>query len=482
MSKQVVRGPMGSTRYETVAARLAAQIDRGTYRAGDRIPSVRALSQQQRMSVTTIIAAYRMLEDQGLIEARPQSGYYVRAPEVHAAPEPDVSTPAREPSKVSVAELTLMVQRDMGNSHLIQLGVAIPHADCLPSERMGKALAVAARQFSRGASMYAAPPGCEPLRQQLSRRVATLGCDVAPDRIVVTVGCQEALSLCLRAICRPGDTVAVESPTYHGFLQAIESQGLRALEMPCHPRDGISLDALREALEERKVQACFLITNYSNPMGSCMPDDRKRELVELLNEHDVPLIEDDVYGDLSFSNLRPSVAKAHDTRGLVLLCSSVSKTLAPGFRVGWVMAGRYHERIEYLKMVTNIATATAPQLAVADFLATGGYDRFLRTVRPVYARRMEAVTRAVLTHFPQPTRVTRPAGGFVLWVEMPQRVDALKLYSAALKAGITFSPGPLFSAKGRYGNFLRLNTAFWSPEVERAIATLGKLASGDLVA
>lgn len=476
MGRKTPRGAGGSTLYESVALRLAGLIEKGAYRAGDRVPSVRQVSQQQRMSVTTVVAAYRMLEDRGFIEARPQSGYYVKSRGLEHCLEPEVCEPHREPTEVSVAELVLMVQRDMGRPHLVQLGIVVPPADLLPGERMGKALAVAARQLKRGVSYYAPPAGVEPLRKQLARRIAALDCDVSPDDIVVTSGAQEAIMICLRAICKAGDTVAVESPTYHGVLQAIESLGLRALELPGNPREGISLEALRDALEENKVQAVFLITNYSNPRGSLMPDAAKRELVEMLTQHDVPLIEDDVSGDLSHSNQRPTVAKAHDTRGLVLLISSVSKTLAPGFRVGWAMPGRYRERVEYLKMVTSIANATAPQLAIADFLAAGSYDRFLRGIRPVYAHRLEAMTRAILAHFPSPTRVTRPAGGYTLWVELPREVDSLRLYAAALKAGITFSPGPLFSAKGRYRNCLRINSAFWSPEVERAIATLGRLA------
>lgn len=464
------------TRYEMVAHKLAALIEKGTYRAGDRVPSVREYSQRNRLSVTTVVTAYRLLEDRGLIEARPQSGYYVKARAVPQAPEPEITAPAREPTRVSVAELTMMVQRDMGNPHLVHLGFAVPPADCVPAEKLARALSAAARQLSRGAAHLTSTPGAEPLRKQLARRAAALGCDVPPDRIVTTVGCQEALTLSLRATCKPGDTVALESPTYHGVLQAIESLGLRALELPTHPREGLSLEALAEALEEKKVQACFVITNMSNPLGGTLSEARKRELVELCTLHDVPLIEDDVYGDLAFASPRPGVAKAYDRAGIVLLCSSVSKTLAPGYRVGWVMPGRYFERIEYMKMVTNIATATAPQLAVADFLATGGYDRFLRSVRPVYARRMEAMAQGILAHFPAGTRVARPAGGFVVWVELPRKVDALALYAEAVKAGISFAPGPMFSAKGRYRNCLRLNSAFWSPEVERAIATLGRLA------
>lgn len=466
----------GHTRYETLAHRVAGLIAQGTFRAGDRVPSVRALSKQQKTSITTVIAAYRILEERGVIEARPQSGWYVKPQVVRHVAEPEITAPAREPTQVSVAELTLMVQRDRRNPHLIQLGTAVPHPDLIPSEKMSRALATAARRPSCGVAGYDSPPGVEELRHQIARRAVALGCDIGPEQVLATIGCQEALNLSLRATCPPGGTVALESPTYHGMLQAIESLGLRALEIPTHPRDGMSLDALRVALEENTVNVVLSITNFSNPLGSCIPDAKKRELVALLARHDVPLIEDDVYGDLYFGSERPTVAKAYDQGGRVLLCSSVSKTLAPGFRVGWVMPGRYYDRIEYLKMVTNIASPAAPQLAVADVLANGGYDRFLRTVRPLYACRMEAMIEAIGKHFPEGTRVTCPGGGFVLWVELPRDLDALELYAGALKAGITFAPGPLFSAKGRYRHCLRLNSAMWSKEVERAIVTLGRLA------
>ena len=476
MGKKLPRGAAGNTLYESVALRLAGLIEKGAYRAGDRVPSVRQVSEQQRMSVTTVLAAYRMLEDRGFIEARPQSGYYVRTRELEHFLEPTASEPHKEPTEVSVRELVMMVQRDMGQPHLVQLGIVVPPADLVPADRMGRALAVAARQIRRGVAYYSHPNGHEALRKQLARRIALLDCDVPPDELVITVGAQEAITLALRATCKHGDTVAVESPTYHGVLQAIESLGLRALELPSHPRDGVSLDALRDALEEKKVQAVFLITNYSNPTGSCLTTDRKRELVELLTLHDVPLIEDDVSGDLCHTNARPTVAKRFDTKGLVLMVSSVSKTLAPGFRIGWIAPGRYYDQVEYLKMVSSIATQSAQQVALADYFATSSYDRFLRGIRPVYARRVEGMTRALLAHFPAGTRVTRPGGGYALWVELPREVDSLKLYAGAVKAGITFSPGPLFSARGRYRNCLRINSAFFSPEVERAIATLGRIA------
>jgi DNA-binding transcriptional MocR family regulator len=305
-----------------------------------------------------------------------------------------------------------------------------------------------------------------------------LGCALEPDDFVITSGCAEAIHLALQAVCRPGDLVAVESPTYFGILQALEAQGLRALEIPTHSRDGISLDALSFALENHPVRAVVVISNFSNPLGCCMPEENKRALVELLARYQVPLIEDDIYGELAFHAQRPGVAKVFDRQGLVLLCSSFSKDISPSYRVGWIAPGRFRKRVEQLKMATNIATAVLPQLAIARFLESGGYDRHLRSIRRAYAQKVAQMTQAVLAYFPEGTRVSSPAGGFVLWVQLPGEVDSLALYQRALAAGITLAPGHIFSATAKYRSFIRLNAAYMNFAGERALARLGGLAQG----
>ncbi len=470
-----IQAPHKTLLYEQVAGKIARLIERGTFRPGERIPSVRQLSRQQKVSITTALQAVRLLEDQGLVEARPQSGYYVRAHLPTALPEPDISSPEPDPTKVNVHELVMMVLRDTLNPNLIQLGAAIPHPDLLATEKLNRMLVSIARRTGSQSGSYDIPPGCEALRVQVAQRAVNMGCTLTPGDIVTTSGCLEAISLSLRAICRPGDTVAIESPTYFGVLEAMESMGLRALEIPTHPRDGISLDALQFAIEHTPVHACAVISNFNNPLGSCMPDENKQELVELLAARDIPLIENDVRGELYFSGQRPTVAKAYDRKGLVLLCSSFSKDLSPGYRVGWVAPGKFKSTVEWLKYTTNIATATLPQLAIAQFLASGGYDHHLRRIRRVYARYVALLSQAVTRFFPEGTRVTRPSGGFVLWVQLPESVDSLELYKLALRAGITISPGYIFSATHQYRNFIRLNAAFWSDEAERAMGRLGEM-------
>lgn len=461
--------------YRDVAARVNHLIDQGTFAAGDKLPSVRKLSAQLKVSISTVMEAYRVLEDRGVIEAKPQSGYYVTLRSHRLPAEPETSRPSATPTSVNVCDLAAMLMRDTMRPDLLQLGAAIPNPDHLPVAKLHRTMASVLRRAPIEGVSYDIPPGCEALRVQIARRSLALGCALSPDEIVTTGGSQEALNLCLRAVCQPGDTVAIESPMYYGILQAIELLGLRALEIPTNPRGGISIEALRYALDQTTIKACMVISNFNNPIGSKMPDSHKKELVELLAERSIPLIEDDIYGDTGFAETRPIVCKAFDRQGLVMTCSSFSKTIAPGYRVGWVAPGRFQAKIEQLKLMTSLSVPTPTHLAVAEFLAEGGYDHHLRKIRRINVRQMHLMTQAIGAHFPAGTRVTHPEGGSVLWVEMPPDVDSLQLYARAIESGMTIAPGPLFSAKGKYRNFIRVNVSFWSDRVESAVEKLGRI-------
>lgn len=287
--------------------------------------------------------------------------------------------------------------------------------------------------------------------------------------------------LALLSLCSPGDTVAIESPAYFSFIQQLERLKLNGIEVPTTQSEGMSLEALQYALEHEHVRACLLTANFSNPNGSLMPDSNKRRLIALLAEHGVPLIEDDIYGDLYHNgDERPRSVKAFDETGEVLLCSSFSKTLCPGYRVGWIVPGRHQRTIEQTKMTLSIASSAPGQMALAAYLQTGSYVRHLRTIRRRYASSVAAVADAVGRSFPEGTRVTRPKGGLVLWVELPAPFDSIQLYEEARKQGISIAPGPIFSLTGKFQNAIRINAATWSPEIERAIETLGELAASQL--
>jgi DNA-binding transcriptional MocR family regulator len=477
--------------YAALAGRLAAMIESGAFRAGDRVPSVRKVSLQESVSITTVLQAYRTLEDKGLIEARPQSGYYVK-PRVWRPPaEPEVSRPVRGASLVDVNALIMRVMyshvaleaAQRPDLRYVNLGSASPNPALLPTAALNRRLAAVARAQSAVAHQCSAPDGDIRLRTQIARRAMEAGCTLSPGEIIITNGAQEALYLCLRAVTEPGDTVAVESPTYYGILQVIESLGLKACEVPTYPREGVCLVELKERLDECDIKACVFVPNYSNPLGGCMPDAKKAALAEMLAERGIPLIEDDVFGEITHDTRRPKVVKAFDRRGLVMTCDSFAKSLAPGYRLGWVVAsGPLLERVRQLKFVTSAGTARLPQLAAADYLAHGGYDHHLRKIRRAYAAQVQEYGEAIVKAFPAGTRVTRPSGGWILWVEMPAGVDSLALTEAALASKITVAPGPIFSANRRFQNFIRICCGpSWDDRTAAAIERLGRIAA-DLAA
>jgi DNA-binding transcriptional MocR family regulator len=471
--------PSNDFLYRRIADRIAALITQGTLLPGDAVPSVRRLSSQEDVSVATVLQAYSLLESRGLIRARPQSGYYVRAGIKPAPPEPANPAPSSRPALVGVSGVVDKVLRAVGNPDVVQLGAACPAPDLLPHARLDRIARALCLRKDGAAHAYDPPPGHLPLRRMIALRALDWGGEIAPDGIVTTCGCMEALNLSLRAVAGPGDTVAIESPTYFSILQLLESLGIKALEIPTHPREGMDLDALEKALSVRRVAACLVQPNFHNPLGCVMPDDGKQRLVEMLGRRDIPLIEDDLYGDLHFGPMRPRTAKSFDRRGLVLYCSSFSKTISPGSRVGWVAAGRYLGRVRSLKQMSTIATPTLPQMMIAEFLREGGHDRHLRAMRRELARQVQLMTLAIRRHFPEGTKVTRPEGGFVLWVELDSEVDAVELFDRALASGVTMAPGPMFSAKQKYRNFIRLSCGnLWSDRIDAAMARLGRLVAG----
>lgn len=464
--------------YEQVADSIRRLIDDGSLKAGDRVPSVRRFSRQQRVSIATVLQAYMMLESRGLIEARPQSGYYVRSRRLELPPEPQITAPAKAASAVSIDDLVQRVYDAARDPSIIPLGAACASADLFPAAKLARITGTLSRRLGSRMNDYDLPPGLLELRRQLARRAIDQGCRLTSDDIITTCGCTEAVALCLQVVSRPGDTIAVESPTYYGFLRILERLGLKAVEIPTDPRTGVQLDALERALGQKRVKACLIMSNYHNPLGSCMPEENKKRLVELVTRYDTPLIEDDIYGDLAYDAHRQTTAKAYDRKGIVMLCSSFSKTLAPGYRVGWVVGGRYRDMLIRCKSSMTLATPTPLQWTLAEFLQTGGYDHFIRGLRKTFESQVRVMSEAVARHFPEGTRISRPVGGFVLWIELPRGVDAMQLFGDSIKSGISIAPGPLFSARREFRNFIRLNCGHpWSERLDHAVATIGRLAA-----
>ena len=462
--------------YLDIADKLVSMIDEGTYRTGDRLPSIRTLSTQFKVSINTVKSVYSLLEDRCLIEAKPQSGYYVR-PKLPALPkEPVIDSLDIVSSKVTSTELVMRIMQDALDPEMVQFGAAIPAPDLIPESKINRILAAATKRWPQESVNYTMPPGSRRLRIQIAKRLIKAGCVLNPDDIVITTGATEAVYLALRTICSPGDTIAVGAPLYFTFVNMFKELDLHVIEIPTSPVTGISLTALQNVLETNRVHACLVISNFDNPLGTRLSDSKKKELAELLSNYRIPLIEDDINGDLSFDDERPTVVKTWDREENVLLCSSFSKTLAPGYRVGWIASEKYCREIQQQKLVTNLASSSPTQLAVAEFLDSGGYDHHLRQVRRVYAARTAQMTDAINNYFPRGTRLSQPQGGFTLWVELPEKVDTTRLHTEALKKGITIAPGSVFSTTDAFSHCLRLNGAFWSDNYMWAIEYLGNCA------
>lgn len=469
------------SRYQDLAEQTEKLITAGVFRAGDRLPSIRQACNTHDVSPVTVSQAYYLLESRGLIEARPKSGYFVRARLGQRLPEPEMSQPVGDSTQLEVSDFIFQILESVKDPSVVPLGSSFPSPYLFPLDKLGRFLASAARKLDPLATVTDLPPGNEELRRQLALRYLAHGAHVSPQEIIVTSGALEGLNLCLQAVTRPGDLIAIESPTFYATLQASERLGLKVIEIPTHPRDGVSLAALEEALRLHPIKACLFMLNFSNPSGGLVPDENKKALLELLRRHQVPLIEDDVYAELYFGPQAPLCSKAEDSDGLVMHVSSFSKCLAPGYRLGWVAAGRYASRILRQKLSTSLATTIPVQIALADYLKHGGYENHLRHLRRSLARQEAMLVEAVERHFPAGTRLARPQGGYFLWLELPRQVDALLLHRQALAHGISIAPGPIFSAKREFGHWLRLNFGHPdSPRQQAAIASLGQLVADQL--
>ena len=466
------KGPL----YVRIAESLIRQMAQGALRPGDRAPSLRQLSREQRVSISTALQAYLWLESRGYLEPRPQSGFYVRTPFSTLIPEPESEVGRVRPAVLGADGVFASMMEAARDPGQLAFGPSIASPELFPNRKLNLILQRVVRSRPLHSTGYDFPPGVESLRRQIARRSIGMGCAFGPRDVTITTGADAAINLSLRAVARAGDVVAVESPTYFGILGSVASLGMKVVEIPTHPQEGMDLNELERSIRKHRVKACITMTNCHNPLGFVMRDECKKALVELTSRRGVILIEDDVYADLAFDGPRPRTAKSFDKDGSVILCSSFSKILSPGYRIGWVAGGRFRAEIERLQFLSTIAAPSLQQHVIAEFLESGGYERHVKRLRTTLASQVEEVRRAAAKYLPAGTRISRPAGGYVLWVQLPGKIDTLELYQAALAEHITILPGAIFSSTGRYKNYMRLNCGHrWSEAHDRALLTLGRL-------
>jgi DNA-binding transcriptional MocR family regulator len=462
--------------YQQVAERIERLIDDHVLKTGDKLLSVRMLSKEQGISLSTAFQAYTTLENKGLIEGREKSGYYVKFTprEFPQLPHHDIAL--KDARKTSVDEMIAEIHKNISAENILKFSLAAPALELLPAARLNKAVVHAIRASEDSCLGYENVQGNVLLRNQVAKYAFNWGGFIQEEDVIVTGGCQEAILLCLRAVTKPGDTVAIESPTYFGIFHMIQSMGLKVVEIPSGAADGIKIEYLENAIEKFRINACLFVTNFNNPFGSCMPDESKKKLVQLLASRNIPLIEDDIYGEMYFGKKRPRTCKSFDKKGLVLLCSSVSKSLAPGYRVGWCIPGKFKGQIMRLKLIHNISSPSLTQAAVAFFMQNGRYELHLRRLRKALHTQCLRYIQGITRFFPEDTKISRPQGGYVLWIELNKKMDAMELYQRAMKYNISISPGQIFSTSPRFENCIRISFGRpYDSEVEKGLKRLGAL-------
>jgi DNA-binding transcriptional MocR family regulator len=462
--------------YIQVAEGIEKMISEDTLRIGDKLPSVRLLSNEHGISMGTAFKAYYHLEGKGLIESRPKSGYYVRFNHRRFPEIPKINNTVPVQSEVSIKDMIATVYNDISTPDVINFAVAVPAIELLPAAKLNKSVLHALRNAKDYCLLYEHVQGNVELRKQIARLTFNWGGKIHHDEVVITAGCMEAVVMCLRAVTKPGDTVVVERPAYFGIYQAIESLCLKVIEISSDPETGPDLQTLEKVLKEFPVKAVLMVPNFSNPIGSCMPDNNKRQLVEIITKCNIPLIEDDIYGELYFGKHRPKTCKYFDKRGLVMHCSSLSKSLAPGYRIGWILPGKFLKEVKQLKMMHTVSSPTITQVAMAHFLSIGRYEYHLKNLRKALHTQCLKYTQGIMEYFPTDTKISRPQGGFVLWVELNKKLNAYKLCTEALKHQISVAPGQIFSAKSDYSNYVRISYGKpWSEDIQYGLMMLGRM-------
>ena len=467
---------MKEYRYQQIAEVFEQQILTEILKPGNKLPSLRVICTENEVSLSTAIKAYYTLESKSLIESRPNSGYFVSHTIKRFPGIPQSSNPAQSEKPKNIDELTAIVYRKHHKDHT-DFSLAIPTHELLPIAKLNKELILASRSLTDAGTAYELVEGNERLRRQIARRSSAMGARLGVQDIVITAGCVEAISYALRATTVRGDKLVVESPVSFGMLQLAQDLGLIVIELPTHPQTGVELEALRKVLETQQIKACLLISNFSNPLGSFMPDEHKREVVRLIEKYHIALIENDISGDEYFGQQRPTCCKSYDQSGLVLWCGSVSKTLAPGYRVGWIAAGQFTEKVVKMKRLHAIAGTSITQEAIAGFLETGRYDHHLRKLRQTLHTNSLHYAQAIGNYFPEGTLASRPMGGSALWVELPPKHSSLNLYEKAVQQKISFAPGAMFTLQQQFDNCLRLNYGVvWNEQIKRSLKLLGTLS------
>jgi DNA-binding transcriptional MocR family regulator len=462
--------------YLELAGRFAGMIEDGVFKAGEKLPSLRTIHKENNASIGTVLQAFNHLQDLGLITAREKSGYFVSLRQGEPSALPETVPLSLSEQAVHIDSLLRKLRKEGSAKGFVSFSNALPDHRLLPFNGIKRVIQQISRDTSGSYLSMEDSVGNQQLREAIARRSFSWGGKLHADDLVITDGATDALNNCLRAVTQPGDIVLVQEPCYFGILQSLEFLNLKRIAIPCHSETGIDIHDLEDACNRRQIKACILVSNFNNPTGASLSSDKKKKIADLANKRKIPVIEDDIYGDIFFNQGRPDTIKTYDKHGWVLLYSSFSKSLLPGFRIGWCAPGRFRYEVTRFKSMNNFATGSFSQKVVGELLTSGVFEKHLRQLRKSLQKNLFRTIQMIERHFPAGIKTTRPRGGLVLWIELPKSIDATRVQDAAVRQGIGIAPGEIFSADGDYKNYIRISyCTFWSTRTEKALAKLGAL-------
>ncbi|TWJ02399.1 DNA-binding transcriptional MocR family regulator [Mucilaginibacter frigoritolerans] len=462
--------------YIAFANKIAAMIVGGIYKPDDKLPSIRSLHKENGLSIGTVLQAFNYLMDKGLVVSREKSGYFVNDNQGKRLPLPKALPVSLSERSVHIDQLLQKLRTDGNSRDFVSFANALPDHRLLPFNSIKRAIQQNSRDISGNYLKLESRTGNQQLRQEIAKRSFYWKGATHADEIIITNGATEAILCCLKAVTKPGDTVLVQDPCYYGIMQVLECLELKIATIPSHPETGIVVSDVKEACKKLAIKACVFVSNFNNPDGACISTEGKKQIAEFAATYQIPVIEDDLYGELFFKGSRPDTIKAYDTDGWVMYCNSFTKTLVPGFRIGWCAAGRFTYEVARIKSMHNGSTANFSQLVVLQLLNSGSYERHLQKFRLELHKNLIRTTNLIEQHFPEGTKVTRPNGGLVIWVELPENINTVNFQEKAFQYEVSYAPGEIFSSKGDYQHYLRISYCnLWENKVQKALIRLGQL-------
>jgi len=461
-------------RYESVVDLIKRRIHTGTLKVGDRLPSVRQLSEDIGYSTMTVHHAYELLEAEGVCEARPRSGFYVV----------DLPAPMTEPGSnnhdgdgQTLKNLPDALLQICYSNELGAFGSFYPSPDLFDRNDINRLLRQLLRQGESRLVGCDSPQGDVQLRHEISRRVSRRGCIVTDGDIIVGNTSMSCFDMCLNAFTKPGDVVLVESPSYFPMLAGLNRKSLSMVEIYSHPRSGIDPEQFLHLVRANSIRVALLMGSHHYPTGVTYSEQAMRRVVEIARQHQVLILENDMFSDLSYDGSRQPSFKQHDPSDIVVQFGSFTASLPPAYGLGWIIAGTHTRRLMTHQYTHGLNSGDGiVQRAIATFLAIRSQDRHLRRLRGALAARMQRGLDLIAEHFPRECVVSPPAGGFMCWVRGPVGFNATDALLQAVESDFSFLPGPIFSIEASFRNFVALNFSFpWTAQNQTYLAKLGEM-------